>query len=141
MNQSITIRDTEVKITDILDMISKGFSYYQILLTDPRLTLLDIMITAKVAKELMEMFVTPVHTIVVEGSIEVIAKGGQIQNLTKIREEHPRAYEKWSTNEEERLIQLFHSGRSVAEIAKVMQRQLGAVKTRLRRLGLIENNH
>lgn len=141
MEQSITIRDTGVRITDILDMISKGFSYYQILLSDPRLTLSDIMVTAKVAGELIDMFVTPAHTIDVEGSIEVIAKGGKIQNLTKIRKEHPRAYEKWSTDEEERLVQLFHSGQTVTEIARVMERQLGAIKTRLKRLGLIENNN
>ena len=50
MEQSIRIRDTEVKVTDILDMISRGLSYYQILLSDSRLTLADIMVTAKLAR-------------------------------------------------------------------------------------------
>ncbi len=138
MEQSITIRDTGVKITDVLEMVARGFSYYQILLTDPRLTLADIMVTAKVARELINHFVTANNTIIVEGSIEVIASGGRIQNLSKIREEHPRAFEKWSKSEEEQLVQLFHSGKSVTEIADIHKRKRGAIRTRLKKLGLID---
>lgn len=138
MEQSILIRDTEVKVTDILDMISRGLSYYQILLSDSRLTLGDIMVTAKLAKELIDNFVTPEHTIIVDSSIEIIATGGKIHNLSRMREEHPRAYMKWTESEEAQLTELFHAGKGITEIAKALQRKRGAIKSRLEKLGLIK---
>jgi len=140
MEQSILIRDTNVKITDILEMISRGQSYYQILLSDSRLTLSDIMVTAKLAKEFIDHFVTPVHTIVVKGNIEVIATGGKIENLTQVRRDYPRAFMPMTTEEEEQLVQLFHQGMSLAEIAKVLKRKRGAIRTRLKKLGLIRDD-
>jgi DNA-binding CsgD family transcriptional regulator len=140
MEQSILIRDTDVKITDILEMISQGLSYYQILLSDSRLTLSDIMVTAKLAKEFIDSVVTPVHTIVVDSSIEVIASGGKIQNLTKLREEYPQAFKPWTRGEEEQLVELFHKGRSLAEIARFLQRKRGAIRTRLKKLGLLRDD-
>ena len=138
MEQSILIRDTEIKVTDILDMISRGMSYYQILLSDTRLTLTDIMVTAKLAKELIENFVTPEHAIVIEGSIQIVASGGKIHNVSKMREEHPRAFMKWNESEERQLTELFHSGRSLNEIGKVLERKRGAIKLRLQKLGLVK---
>ncbi len=138
MEQSILIRDTGVKITDILDMISRGLSYYQILLSDSRLTLADIMVTAKLAKELIDNFVTPEHTIIVDSSIEIIATGGRIINVSKLREEHPRAFMKWNESEEAQLTELFHAGKSMVEMANVLQRKCGAIKLRLEKLGLIK---
>lgn len=138
MEQSILIRDTEVKITDILDMISRGMSYYQILLSDTRLTLTDIMVTAKLAKELIENFVTAEHAISVEGSIHIVASGGKIHNVSKMREEHPRAFMKWSESEERQLTELFHAGKSLSEIGKVLERKRGAIKLRLQKLGLVK---
>ncbi len=138
MEQSILIRDTEVKVTDILDMIARGLSYYQILLSDSRLTLADIMVSAKLAKELIDNFVTPEHTIVVNGSIHVAASGGRIHNVTKLREEHPRAFMKWSEEEEQQLAELFLAGKNMNEIARVLKRRRGAIKLRLQRLGLLK---
>ncbi len=138
MEQSILIRDTEVKVTDILDMISRGLSYYQILLSDSRLTLADIMVTAKLAKELIDNFVTPEHTIIVDSSIEIIATGGRIINVSKLREEHPRAFMKWNESEEAQLTELFHAGKGITEIAKALQRKRGAIKLRLEKLGLVK---
>ncbi|MDH3890292.1 MAG: hypothetical protein OEV49_04345 [candidate division Zixibacteria bacterium] len=140
MEHSILIRDTEVKVTDVLDMISRGLSYYQILLTDTRLTLTDIMVTAKLAKELIENFVETEHIIVVEGSIQIAASGGRIQNVSKMREDHPRAFMKWSETEERQLTDLFHSGKSLNEIAKVLERKRGAIKLRLKKLGLLRDD-
>ena len=137
MEQSILIRDTEVKATDILDMISRGLSYYQILLSDSRLTLADIMVTAKLAKELIDNFVTPEHTIIVDSSIEIIATGGRIINVSKLREEYPQAFERWTKAEEQQLAQLFHSGKHLNEIAKIHQRKRGAIRSRLKKLGLV----
>ena len=139
MEQSILIRDTEVKVTDILDMISRGLSYYQILLSDSRLTLTDIMVAAKLAKELMDNFVTVEHTIKVDGTLHVVASGGRIHNVSKMREEHPRAFMKWSESEKRQLAELFHTGKSLDEIGKVLERKRGAIKLRLQKLGLVKD--
>jgi len=140
MEQSILIRDTEVRITDILEMIARGQSYYQILLSDSRLTLSDIMVTAKLAKEFIDNFVTPVHTIKVEGSIEVIATGGKIENITEVRKEFPQAFQPWTEEEEKQLTRLFHEGKSLAQIARIHQRKRGAIRTRLKKLGLVRDD-
>jgi len=140
VRHSLTIRDTEIKVTDILGMISKGYSYYQILLSDSRLTLSDIMVTAKLAQELIQEFVAPDNQIIVEGVIQVVANSGRIQNLTELRKEHPRAFEKWTETEEGQLTEMYSSGRSLAEIARVLKRKRGAVRTRLKKLGLIDRD-
>jgi DNA-binding CsgD family transcriptional regulator len=140
MEQSILIRDTNVKITDILEMISRGQSYYQILLSDSRLTLSDIMVTAKLAKEFIDNFVTPVHTILVKGNIEVIASGGKIENLTQVRRDYPHAYMPWTEEEEKQLVELFREGKSLAQIARIHKRKRGAIRTRLKKLGLMRED-
>jgi len=137
MKHSITIRDTGIKITDILNMISKGLSYYQILLVCPKLNLSDIMVTAKLAEELIETFVDVEGIITLEGKIAVVANGGSIVNITEMRKEHPRAFTKWTTSEEEQLADLFQRGKSFNEIALELGRKRGAIKLRLEKLGLI----
>jgi hypothetical protein len=137
MEKSILIRDTDVAITDILEMISRGLSYYQILLSDSRLTLSDIMVTAKIAQELISEMVTPNSTITVEGAIEVTAHGGRIKNLSRIRQEHPRAFEPWSQDEERQLVEMFHAGKDVSDMARALQRKQGAITARLKKLELV----
>lgn len=140
MQQPITIRDTEIKVTDILAMIAKGYSYYQILLHDSRLTLSDIMVSAKLAHELMEQFVTPEQQLNIEGDIRIRASGGRIVNLTEMRKEFPRAFAEWSKSEEGQLVELYQSGKSLQEIARVLQRKRGAIRTRLQKLGIVDKN-
>jgi len=60
-------------------------------------------------------------------------------DLTKIREDHPKAYVRWTPDEERELIRLFEQEKSIFEIAKTIQRQQGGVKSRLIKLGLIED--
>ncbi len=56
--------------------------------------------------------------------------------LEKKRQEHPRAYEKWSLEEDERLKKLYAQGHSIAELAKHLERNDGAIRSRLRKMGL-----
>lgn len=58
--------------------------------------------------------------------------------IAKIRETHPMAFYPWSKEDEEVLIALFNEGKSIPEIAKGLQRQDGAIKARLEKVGLIE---
>ena len=56
--------------------------------------------------------------------------------VARARQHHPRAYEKWHEDEEERLRSLTAEGRTKKEIAAILQRTTGAVASRQRKLGL-----
>jgi len=87
---------------------------------------------------LMEQYVTPEHTISVDHEIRVVATSGKIVNHSKLREDFPRAYEPWKPDEEARLADAYTKGVKVAELANTHQRQPGAVRSRLLKLGLLE---
>lgn len=56
-------------------------------------------------------------------------------NVEAIRQEHPRAYAPWSSEEEERLKGMHAADCSIAEMARCLERQEGAIASRLRKLG------
>ncbi|MYA04868.1 MAG: hypothetical protein F4Y37_09705 [Caldilineaceae bacterium SB0664_bin_22] len=60
--------------------------------------------------------------------------------LQQVREAHPRAYERWSSVEEQKLISLYKSGLSIARMSSTLERQPSAIKSRLKRLGLIPSH-
>lgn len=64
------------------------------------------------------------------------AARGWHDRLQSILEQHPRAYEKWTHQEEQTLIELYNRGKTLREIAAKMQRQPHAIKQRMERLGL-----
>jgi hypothetical protein len=60
--------------------------------------------------------------------------GGEIE----LREKHPNAYRPWSKEEDEDLKERFLSGEQGKELAQVFGRKPNAIKMRLIKLGLIE---
>jgi hypothetical protein len=56
----------------------------------------------------------------------------------KIRQKYPRAYVKWSQEEDENLKKEYASCQQIGELAQRFQRQPGAIRARLQKLGLIE---
>ena len=56
----------------------------------------------------------------------------------KIRQKYPRAYVKWSREEDENLQNEYASGQQIGELVKRFQRQPSAIRSRLRKLGLME---
>lgn len=56
----------------------------------------------------------------------------------KIRQKYPRAYVKWSQDEDENLKREYASCQEIGELAQRFQRQPGAIRSRLQKLGLIE---
>jgi len=56
----------------------------------------------------------------------------------KIRQKYPRAYVKWSQDEDENLKKEYASCQEIGELAQRFQRQPGAIRSRLQKLGLIE---
>jgi hypothetical protein len=57
--------------------------------------------------------------------------------LARMRLQYPKAYEKWTGDEDNLLRQKFRPGVSVLELARLFQRHPGAIRSRLARLGLI----
>lgn len=58
--------------------------------------------------------------------------------LDHIREKHAKAYAKWDETQEKELTKLFHAGEKISAIAKKMGRQTGGIRSRLAKLGLID---
>jgi len=140
MNYTITIRDTDTKVTDILELISRGYSYEQILRMYPHLNMTDLMTAARVAMELIEKVVQLTDEVAVGGKLQVTARLGQFRTLEELRKDFPRAFEKWDTVEETDLITRYRDGDTIAEIAQKLQRTRGSVRLRLIKLGLIVDN-
>ena len=59
-------------------------------------------------------------------------------SIVEIGKRYPRAYEKWTEEENKDLENEFRKGRSVMKLAELFQRQPGAIRSRLNTLGLIK---
>jgi uncharacterized protein YciW len=106
----------------ILEAIAHGHAYEQILVQDLTLTYHDIFQAAVEALDVAKA-----------------ERGGKSydERMKEIRQAHPRAYEKWSAEEDDRLSQLSQSRKPVSEIANVLQRQPSAIRSRLAKLSLL----
>lgn len=105
----------------ILKLIAEGHSYEQVLRFNDRFTYLDIFNAANEALKLDESKGLDYH-----------------RRLSELRKSHPRAYEKWTPEEDAQLAELFKSGTRTHLIADSLQRQKSAVRSRLQKLGLVE---
>lgn len=59
-------------------------------------------------------------------------------DIKKIRQEYPKAYERWSPDEDAHLKQQYASGLSLLELAKFFERNKGAIRSRLKKLGVMD---
>ncbi|MBU8934908.1 MAG: DUF433 domain-containing protein [candidate division Zixibacteria bacterium] len=137
MEHSIAIRDTGITVTRVLEDIAQGFAFHQIVERHPKLTISDIMASAKFAADLIAQHVKAEDIIEINGAIILRANNSRIVNLAEIRKEYPRAYEKWEPNEDNELASLFKSRLPFEDMSKALKRQPGAVRSRLVHLGLI----
>jgi DNA-binding CsgD family transcriptional regulator len=99
------------KSAAIMQMIAGGHTYEQILKAYPDFTYQDIAAAAQEA-------------------IGVPAKSGRLRRQ-RIMARYPRAYETWTTEEENQVLAMLNSGKSVAQIAAALQRQRGAIRSRI----------
>lgn len=67
---------------------------------------------------------------------EFVAAPKKAYAVDSIRRTHPRAYEPWSAEEDQRLRTQYEEGIDIPELARVFLRQQGAIRSRLKRLGL-----
>lgn len=63
---------------------------------------------------------------------------GTLEWRGHVQERHPRAYQRWTPEEDAELTEQFRAGSTVAEMANLHDRRRGGITARLVRLGLIE---
>ena len=136
MKKSVKIRDTGVTVTEVLKLISEGYSYDKILTANPGLTMGDIMASADLARQIIEQLKDE------QGEAEIgqeaaftIAHGKPIA-LDKLREKYPRAYRPWRPGEDDQLAEMVKRGMVLNDIAEQLGRQVGAIRIRLEKLEL-----
>jgi len=58
-------------------------------------------------------------------------------SVEEIRKTHPRAYEPWTGEDDERLIAEYQSGKTIKELMGLFGRQRGGIESRLKRLEVL----
>jgi len=80
------------------------------------------------------------HKLLENQKIELAPVSGETSKsytVEGIRRSYPRAYEKWTAEEDEALVKRYNGGASIPELARIHQRKLGAIHSRLVKLGLL----
>ena len=54
------------------------------------------------------------------------------------RQEHPNAYKQWTSEDDQQLREEFAKGADISELAELLQREEGAIRSRLKKLGTLE---
>ena len=89
--------------------------------------------------------------IIREAPLQIISIGGKIttetqnldekidyqERLDEIKKQYPNAYEPWQQEEDNFLKKLHYKNKSINEIAQILKRQSGAIRARLKKLGLL----
>ena len=65
-------------------------------------------------------------------------KTGKMYSVKEIQKVHTTAYEPWDELQEAKLITGFKAGIKTAELAQLMGRQVGGIRSRLKKLGLVK---
>ncbi|MER5609279.1 hypothetical protein AB0F93_01040 [Micromonospora tulbaghiae] len=61
--------------------------------------------------------------------------------VAEVRERHPRAYERWTTEDEQRLLDRYAEGATIDQLAAEFGRNTGGIVSRLQRLGAVVESH
>jgi hypothetical protein len=113
----------------VLQAIADGYTYEQIIAKHPGLTYLDIFSAARDALGVIGVLSS-------ENPALDTVKAGK-KTLDDYRKVNPRAYEKWTDEEEEALVQLVQMGHGIRYAAELLQRKPSAVRSRLEKMNLL----
>ncbi len=58
-----------------------------------------------------------------------------------VRQKHPMAYESWTSKADKELKLLYNEGKTTAELSEKFKRRPGAIRSHLKKLGLIESSN
>ncbi len=111
----------------ILEAIAKGHTYEQILVQDLAMTYHDIFRAAAEALRLTSQ---------TQPQVQPGSGPSKAYDVSDIRLDHARAYAPWTAEDDDKLRQLFHSGANAADMGAALQRQPGAIRSRLVKLNL-----
>lgn len=64
-------------------------------------------------------------------------KQSKAYSVKQVRRNYPKAYAKWTEDEDRRLEKRYTQGKIIRELADILQRKPGAIRSRLRKLGLL----
>lgn len=112
-------RKLSQKSAAVLRLIADGRSYAQIVDSNADITYLDIFAAAEEALGMLES--PPEYD----------------ERIAKVKQSHPRAYERWTEEEDRELTGMYREGGTVAEMADHLGRQPSAIRSRLKRLNLM----
>lgn len=115
-----------------LKAIADGYTYEQILVKHPGLTYLDIFSAARDALDIAE---ASSNKTPMQGTPKPSGK-----TLDEYRQTDPRAYEKWSEEEEDALIELMKTGHTIRSAAELLQRKPGAIRSCLEKLSALSTD-
>ncbi len=114
MEKSILIRDTGVSVLDILNLLSRGSTYKQVIALYPQITMADIMNTAQLCKDIIESILIDNNNICLESEIRLNTK---VLHITQISSKHPRSYERWHARKDLSLTELIRKGHRINQLA------------------------
>ncbi|GAA1605329.1 hypothetical protein GCM10009804_71930 [Kribbella hippodromi] len=73
-------------------------------------------------------------------SLEVLDERSTKKRIQRARKNHPKAWLQWSAEDEQTLITMFNQGSSKDQLVEALGRQEGGIASRLRMLGLLEED-
>lgn len=81
----------------------------------------------------------PVFAKGLKNALKFIRKSGKTKayGVEEIRQKYPKAYAKWTEDEDNFLRNEYLRGQTIDELASTFQRQPSAIRSRLRKLGLV----
>jgi hypothetical protein len=106
------------KSVEVLRLIAEGHSYSQIVDGHFEISYRDIFDAAEEALRLNE------------------TSSEYEERMAAIKRKHPRAYERWTQDEDARLAAMHAEGKPVDELAARFQRQPSAIRSRLEKLAV-----
>ena len=105
------------KSVAVLGLIAEGCSYSQIVDGHPGISYLDIFAAAEEALRLSE------------------SQPEYQQRMAQIKQRYPRAYERWTAEEDAELSAMHKDGMPMEEMARHIGRQPSAIRSRLAKFG------
>lgn len=82
--------------------------------------------------------VPPPETKYKQTSVNSTEKKSKTKTFAEIRKTYPNAYYPWEEKDDEKLERLFNEGLTTKELSNIFGRNRGAIRSRLRKLGLID---